>query len=113
MAFRGVGLTLCIGTNCSVWAVNPEEEKLLGEALGDVCGELGLADTLAVKIVFAAGVVGGVFGPKALGYLAYRQQLAEQAELMKKGNEKKPEQPVTAPKGKDPLSDFETKPGLQ
>lgn len=94
MAWRGVGLCLSLSTNCTVWALGEEEEKILGEAYGDVCADLGFADTMAVKMVFLAGTTLGVFGPKTLGYVTFLNQQKALSEAAKKGHDPKPKQPT-------------------
>lgn len=82
--WRAVGYGLALGTNCNVWILDPEQEKLLGEAYGDLCSAFGLADTLAFKIVFCAGTTIGIMGTKAFGYSQYRSTVLAQEEQRKK-----------------------------
>ena len=98
--WRAVGYGLALGTNCNVWFLDAEQEKLLGEAYGDLCSAFGIADTTAFKVVFAVGTTIGVMGAKAFGYAKYQSDLAAQAEQRKKdlkGDAGKPQDKPAAP----------------
>ncbi len=71
-AFRALGLIAATQQNERGWLINPEEEKDLGEAVGDIFLELGLSDTMAAKVVFAVGTVGAIIGSKALAIQQHR-----------------------------------------
>lgn len=73
-AFRAVFNILAVKTNCDAWLLAPEEEKDLGEACGDILLDLGMADSTATKIVFAAGTVIAVGGSKAITYAAFENE---------------------------------------
>ena len=109
--WRGIGMAACMATNTTAFALAEDEQKLLGEAYGDVLHELGFADNMAVKIVFLVGTTAGVFGPKVIAYAHYRQSMAQQAELAKKSLDKKPEQPAPPKEIPLPPGMVETKPG--
>lgn len=115
--WRTVGYGLALGTNCNVWMLDAEQEKLLGEAYGDLCAAFGIADTLAFKIVFAVGVTVGTMGLKAAQYQAYAAALrAENDKTNKDPSRNSPKQPDNkekeTPKETPAGQVHETKPGL-
>ncbi len=71
-AFRCLGNLAALNTNCSVWLLSPEEEKDLGESVGDILLELGFTDTMAAKAVFAIGTVLAIGGTKAIQYAQWK-----------------------------------------
>lgn len=108
--WRSVGYGLSLGTNCNVWLLDQEQEKLLGEAYGDLCAHFGLADTLAFKMVFAVGTTVGIMGAKAAVYATYRADLLAKQEKANKELKTEPQNPPAKPE--DPGAIHETKPGL-
>lgn len=110
-AFRCLGNLAALNTNCRVWLVTPEEEKDLGESVGDILCELGFADTLAAKVVFAVGTVSAVVGSKAITYAAWKQQMTAEAQAAGKIPPPVPVPPA-AEKAADASIIPEAKPGV-
>lgn len=117
MVWRTVGHGLALGTNCTVWLLDAEQEKLLGEAYGDLCSAFGLADTTAFKIVFCVGTTIGIMGAKAFGYAQYKAALLAEQEKRKKdlkgdaGKTKDAPPPAPDAPPTPPTEVHETKPG--
>ncbi len=119
-AFRALSNIAALQCNNRIFLLTPEEEKDLGESVGDIFLELGLSDTMAAKVIFAVGTVSAVFGTKAIAYAAYKasQPKPMRAAVPQVGPAPKvaaaPEAPGSTP-GPEPKSGDagipETKPG--
>lgn len=114
-AFRSIFNIMAIKTDCTAWLLDADEEKDLGESFGDLLLDVGLADSTAVKCVFAAGSLMAVAGTKAISYQIYARQLA--ASRTKPGPLPAPVNAAPAPSPVDAkVADTtvipETKPGI-
>lgn len=108
-AFRCLGNIAALNTNCRIWLISDEEEKELGESVGDLLLELGFTDTMAAKIAFAAGTVLAIGGTKAIQYAQWKN--AQRVETVAASQ---PIPPVSEKSADDagPSAIPEAKPGL-